>query len=66
MEEPEARFIEHHLKKQSQFSKGRMGVSIYMKGYYEEFYAFGLRKNKANSKPNSIANSAKFVNEQCQ
>jgi len=24
---------------------GRMGVSIYMKGYYEEIRAFGLRKN---------------------
>jgi len=23
-----------------------------MKGYYEEFYAFERRKNKANSKPN--------------
>jgi len=29
-----------------------MSVSIYMKGYYEEFYAFERRKNKANSKPN--------------
>ena len=30
---------------------GKMGVSIYMKGYYEEFRGFGLRENKANSKP---------------
>jgi len=30
---------------------GKMSVSIYMKGYYEEFHAFGRRKNKANSKP---------------
>jgi hypothetical protein len=29
-----------------------MDVSIYMKGYYEEFYALGCRENKANSKPN--------------
>ena len=27
---------------------GRMSISVYMKGYYEEFYGFGLRKNKAN------------------
>ena len=25
-----------------------MNVSIYLKGYYEEFYGFGRRKNKAN------------------
>jgi len=31
---------------------GSMSVSIYMKGYYEEFCGFGRRKNKANSKPN--------------
>jgi len=30
---------------------GKMNVSIYMKGYYEDFKAFGLRKNKPNSKP---------------
>ena len=30
-----------------------MNVSIYIKGYYEEFYGFGLRENKANSKPKS-------------
>ena len=28
-----------------------MSVSIYMKGYYEDFCGFGRRKNKANSKP---------------
>jgi len=28
-----------------------MSVSIYKKGYYEEFHALGQRKNKANSKP---------------
>ena len=33
-----------------------MSVSIYMKGYYEELFGFGRRKNKANSKPNK-ANS---------
>jgi hypothetical protein len=32
--------------------KGKMSVSIYMKGDYEDFQAFGRRKNKANSKPN--------------
>ena len=32
--------------------KGKMGVSIYMKGDYEDFQAFVRRKNKANSKPN--------------
>jgi len=31
---------------------GRKSLSVYMKGYYEDFYAFGRRKNKANSKPN--------------
>jgi hypothetical protein len=35
------------LKKQSQFAKARIGVSIYMKGYYEEFHALGRRENKA-------------------
>ena len=27
---------------------GKMSVSIYMKGIYEEFHALGRRKNKAN------------------
>jgi hypothetical protein len=27
---------------------GEMNVSIYLKGYYVEFYGFGLRENKAN------------------
>jgi hypothetical protein len=31
--------------------KGKMNVSIYMKGHYEEFHAIGRRENKANSKP---------------
>ena len=35
-----------------------MNVSIYMKGYYEDFYGFGRRKNKANSKPISIGTRA--------
>jgi hypothetical protein len=30
----------------------KKGISIYMKGYYEDFCGFGRRKNKANSKPN--------------
>jgi len=29
-----------------------MGVSIYLKGDYEDFYALSRRKNKPNSKPN--------------
>ena len=44
--------LKPNLKKQSQFSKVRIGVSIYKKGYYEEFHALGRRKNKPNSKPN--------------
>jgi len=32
---------------------GRISLSIYMKGDYEEMWRFGLGKNKANSKPNS-------------
>ena len=32
-----------------------MDVSIYMKGYYEDFHALGRRKNKANSKPISVS-----------
>ena len=35
-----------------------MDVSIYMKGYYEQYYDFGLRKNKPNSKPNKLVLSA--------
>ncbi len=30
---------------------GRKSLSVYMKGYYEDFHAFGRRKNKPNSKP---------------
>jgi len=30
---------------------GKMSISIYMKGYYEDFCNFGRRKNKPNSKP---------------
>ena len=29
----------------------KMSVSIYVKGYYEDFHALGRQKNKANSKP---------------
>jgi hypothetical protein len=29
-----------------------MSLSVYMKDDYEDFHAFGRRKNKANSKPN--------------
>jgi len=31
---------------------GGMSLSIYIKGDYEHFHAFGRRKNKPNSKPN--------------
>ena len=31
---------------------GKMSVSFYIKGYYEDFHALGRRKNKPNSKPN--------------
>jgi len=48
MTEPEGIFERVRLKKQSQFSKVRIGVSIYTKGYYEEFHALGRRENKAN------------------
>ena len=37
---------------------GGMSLSIYKKGDYEEFYAFGRRKNKANSKPNKLVLSS--------
>jgi len=30
---------------------GKMSLSVYMKGDYEEFHALRRRKNKANSKP---------------
>jgi hypothetical protein len=29
----------------------KMSLSIYMKGYYEEFHSLRRRENKANSKP---------------
>jgi len=31
---------------------GKMSLSTYMKGDYEDFHALRRRKNKANSKPN--------------
>jgi len=31
---------------------GKMDISVYMKGDYEDIYGFGRRENKANSKPN--------------
>jgi len=36
-----------------------MNVSIYMKGYYEDFCGFGLRENKANSKPISESQTSR-------
>jgi hypothetical protein len=38
------------LKKQTQFLKGRIGVSIYMKGYYEEFHALKAAKKQSQFK----------------
>jgi len=37
---------------------GKMSLSIYMKGYYEDFFSFWLRENKANSKPIKLVLSA--------
>jgi hypothetical protein len=39
------------LKKQTQFSKGQINVSVYMKADYEELTTAWARKNKPNSKP---------------
>jgi len=39
------------LKKQSQFSKGRMNLNIYYTRDYKIFHTFWQPKNKANSKP---------------
>jgi len=44
-------FKQSFLQNEPNFQKGRMGVSIYMKGDYEEKQRFGFEKNKANSKP---------------
>jgi len=41
----------HDLKKQSQFSKVRIGISIYKKGDYEDFYALESTKKQSQSKP---------------
>jgi len=30
---------------------GRKSLSVYMKGYYEDFHALKAAKNKPNSKP---------------
>ena len=46
------RIAERNLKKQSQFSKGNLSLSIYMKGNYGNIHALKARKNKANSNPN--------------
>jgi len=39
-----------NLKKQSQFSNGKIAVSSYFKGNYVKITPFGAQKNKANSK----------------
>jgi len=36
-----------HLKKQTQFTAGQIGVKSYMKGYYGNKPACGAEKNKA-------------------
>ena len=30
---------------------GKLSISVYLKGGYEDFHALGRRKNKPNSKP---------------
>jgi len=47
------RIAKGDLKKQSQFSKPKMDATIYKIRNYVNTVVFGLRKNKANSKPNS-------------
>jgi len=44
---------------------GKMDLSIYTKGRYENFCGFGLRKNKANSKPNKANLSFTAENAEC-
>jgi hypothetical protein len=44
-------FCKAHLKKQTQFSKGEMGVTSIMTKDYENKTALWPRRNKANSKP---------------
>ena len=44
---------------------GKMNLSIYMKGRYEDFCGFGRRKNKANSKPNKPNLSFTAENAEC-
>jgi hypothetical protein len=36
-----------YLKKQSQFETAQIGVSSYLKGYYDNILTFGTAKNKA-------------------
>jgi len=38
-------------KNKANLWKAEMSVSIYMKGYYDDFGGFGRGKNKPNSKP---------------
>ena len=47
-------FFVVNLKKKTNLQKGKMSLSVYTKGDYEEFCGFGRRKNKANSKPNKL------------
>jgi hypothetical protein len=37
-----------NLKKQSQFSPGMMGLSLFMTGGYDDFMPAGMGENKAN------------------
>jgi len=38
-------------KKQSQFSEGKIGVNLYMKGAYDKISLCGAQENKANPRP---------------
>ena len=46
------RIAKRSLKKQSQFAGAKMNVNINTTKDYGNKMAFGLRKNKPNSKPN--------------
>ena len=48
MTDPKPRLTGLIWKNKANFQIGRMGVSIYMKGYYEDLCGFWLRENKAN------------------
>jgi len=41
-----AKMSKRNLKKQTQFWKGEIGVSVYIKEYYEDFHWFQTAENK--------------------